>query len=312
MNELREQGFVAESVDHFGTLADTIMEAHRHRGGQGAPKIAVIEVPKVAEDNQLAEIVAADNELMPAIGYLLERGCQFQLCDVSAVRLSGNRLVLDDFEIDYVFLADETDRYLETCPPDAPLLVALQQGTVALADGPPLGGIYNDKALFADLSERASGLVLPDDVADAVDRSVPWTRRCKEGPTTYDGRAVDLVPFLVENREKLVLKPANSYAGKNVSLGWELAPEAWASAVTDALRMQSFIVQERVVGDRTRMSLLGGDATIAKDVYFDIDPLVWGGRKASGAVVRISSAALLNVSAGTGSATAVFVVDARR
>ena len=42
--------------------------------------------------------------------------------------------------------------------------------------------------------------------------------------------------------------------------------------------------------------------------YLDLDPYVWDGERVEGCGVRLSKLALLNVSAGGGSATPMFII----
>ncbi len=70
----------------------------------------------------------------------------------------------------------------------------------------------------------------------------------------------------------------------------------------------SYVVQERVsVGREPYPSLIEGKLRF-EERYFDLDPYVWDGERIEGCGVRLSRQALLNVSAGGGSATPVFVL----
>ena len=42
----------------------------------------------------------------------------------------------------------------------------------------------------------------------------------KSGARTFDGKDVDLIPFILTNRERLVLKPNDDYGGRGIVLGW--------------------------------------------------------------------------------------------
>ena len=73
-------------------------------------------------------------------------------------------------------------------------------------------------------------------------RGLAWLR--KDAPPTT-GHSVDLVQFIVEHKDQLVLKPNDEYGGKGIVLGWEVDDAAWAEALRTALR-EPYIVQERV------------------------------------------------------------------
>jgi hypothetical protein len=307
LDALRRQGFSFRSVDHMAALADTLIETHREGGVSEAPHIAVVDVSR-GEVSSSSDTMAADPYLMRLIGCLLERGCELHVCDVATLAVVDGRLVTGDYPIDYVYLADETAVYLDTCPEDAPLLVAVREGLVGMADGYPLGGLLRDKGLFADLSDPNVGVELSEDLRDAVDACVPWTRRVVPGTTTFARRPVDLFSFIVDNREELVLKPTNAIGGAGVSLGWKMERAEWADALVRASG-EDYVVQQRASGEKTRVTFLDGDTVTTRDVFFDLDPYVWGGAKVEGMWARLSASALLNLSAGHGSETAVFVVD---
>ena len=67
----------------------------------------------------------------------------------------------------------------------------------------------------------------------------------RERTTTYRGADVDLVRFMMDHRERLVLKPNDDYGGKGITLGWTVDGSAWEAAVKAALATPH-IVQERV------------------------------------------------------------------
>lgn len=124
----------------------------------------------------------------------------------------------------------------------------------------------------------------------------------------YHGRRVDLLDFVASNRDRLVLKPNSDYGGRGVTLGWECTDERWREKMKDALGA-SFVVQERVeVREESFPRLVDGKIEIAKH-YVDFDPYTWAGDEVTGAGVRLSSSALLNVTTGGGSATPLLIID---
>jgi hypothetical protein len=148
-------------------------------------------------------------------------------------------------------------------------------------------------------------LFTADEIA-SLRRHVPWTRKLTEGFTTYRDRKVDLIDFAAAHKEQLVLKPNGDYGGKGVTLGWESDDEKWRQAIDDALGA-SFVIQERVeVLQETFPALSGGDVKF-EPRYVDFDPYTWGGEEVEGAGVRLSPSALLNVTAGGGSATPLLI-----
>ncbi len=122
----------------------------------------------------------------------------------------------------------------------------------------------------------------------------------EERRTEHGGKPVDLVPFVIASRERLVLKPNDDYGGAGIVLGWEADAAAWERAVATALA-SPYIVQERVpIPSEPYPSLVEGRAVFA-DRMMDTAPFVCHGDYVEGCLTRLSTAALLNVTAGGGS-----------
>jgi hypothetical protein len=91
-------------------------------------------------------------------------------------------------------------------------------------------------------------------------------------------------------------------------LGWEVNDAGWEESLKYALE-NCYVVQQRVdVGSESYPSVVE-DRLVFGDRYFDLDPYVWSGQDVEGCGVRLSRSALLNVSAGGGSGTPLFILQ---
>jgi hypothetical protein len=107
-----------------------------------------------------------------------------------------------------------------------------------------------------------------------------------------------------------VLKPNDEYGGTGIVLGWQTDSEGWAAALRTALDTPH-IVQERVaIPSEPYPSLADGRVTVA-DRMVDTAPFIYNGEYADGVLTRLSSSALLNVTAGGASTVPTFVVAPR-
>jgi uncharacterized circularly permuted ATP-grasp superfamily protein len=128
--------------------------------------------------------------------------------------------------------------------------------------------------------------------------------------TEHDGLRIDLLPFAAANRSRLVLKPNDDYGGAGIVLGWEVDDQAWQSALAKALATP-YIVQQRIgLPSETYPSVVDGKVVFA-DRITDTAPFVFDGAFADGCLTRVSTATLVNVTAGGGSTVPTFVVEAR-
>jgi hypothetical protein len=118
---------------------------------------------------------------------------------------------------------------------------------------------------------------------------------------------VDLIDFARRNRARLVLKPNDDYGGQGVLLGWTVDQPTWERAL-DAALGSPHLLQERVpVPEEDYPTWSAEEGLRFTPRYVDADPCVFGDH-ALGCLTRIAATALLNVSAGGGSAPPTYLV----
>jgi uncharacterized circularly permuted ATP-grasp superfamily protein len=165
------------------------------------------------------------------------------------------------------------------------------------------------KASFAVLSDERNHALFTPEQHQAIARFIPWTRLLQERHTTYANQTIDLVPWTLANRERLVLKPNDEYGGKGIVLGWVIGQTEWERAVTQALT-EPTVVQERVNLPREVFPSYEGGQLHLLERMLDTDPFVLLGERMHSCLTRISTEALLNVTAGGGSTVPTFIVHA--
>lgn len=164
------------------------------------------------------------------------------------------------------------------------------------------------KASFALMSDEQNHHLFTPEEIHAIEAHIPWTRRVSERKTYFHGRPVDLVTFIAENRENLVLKPNDEYGGSGVVLGWEATAEQWNTTIQTALHTPH-VVQERVaIGAEDYPYLENGKLAIHRRLV-DTDPYIFHGQRVNGCLTRISSQSLMNVTAGGGSVVPTFIIE---
>jgi len=170
--------------------------------------------------------------------------------------------------------------------------------------------LLHKKASLAVLSDERNVGLFPDDEREAIAAHIPWTRLMAERTTRHHGKQIDLVPFVLAQREQLVLKPNDEYGGKGIVLGWEVDDATWERSIRAAL-VDPFVVQERVpIPSEPFPSVVDGRLVLA-DRILDTNPYAYQGAYVDGCLSRLSTAALVNVTAGGGSQAPTFLVEAR-
>jgi hypothetical protein len=129
---------------------------------------------------------------------------------------------------------------------------------------------------------------------------VPWTRRVRAGKSDFFGDEIDLLEFIDQYRQRLVLKPNDDYGGHGIYIGWNTDEIGWNEAIRNALANGDYLVQARVPTAREIFPALTPNDTIQfVEQLVDLDPLLFNG-KVGTAFTRLSSNELANVTAGGG------------
>jgi uncharacterized circularly permuted ATP-grasp superfamily protein len=192
---------------------------------------------------------------------------------------------------------------------DTPVLRAVHDRAVCMVN-PVRCKLLHKKTSLAVLSDERNERLFGVEDRKAIEAHIPWTRRVEERRTRYQGADVDLTPFVLRTRESLVLKPSDDYGGAGIVLGWEVDDGVWEQEVRKAMA-SPYIVQERItLPYEAYPSLVGGRVTL-QDRMLDTAPFVAHGESVDGCLTRLSTAALLNVTAGGGSTVPTFVVEKR-
>jgi uncharacterized circularly permuted ATP-grasp superfamily protein len=192
---------------------------------------------------------------------------------------------------------------------DHPVVRAVRDHAVCMVN--PFGcKILHKKASLAVLSDETNAHFFTADEQAAIERYIPWTRLLEERNTVYEGKEVDLLPFLVKNKDEFVIKPNDEYGGKGVVLGWEVNSEEWEAALKTALSEPS-IVQKRVALPKIPYASWVDGSVEIYDRMIDTNPFIWYGSYVDGCLTRLSTVALLNVTAGGGSTVPTFIVEPR-
>jgi len=156
------------------------------------------------------------------------------------------------------------------------------------------------KASFELLTDEACASWFTSKERAAIARSIPWTRRMAERRTTYRGDSVGLVDFVRQNRGRLVLKPNDDYGGHGVYFGPQLDDPKWEDAITTALSAD-YVVQEAVDLFPEEFPIFNQMEWKLQPMFVDTNPFLFSG-KVCGAMVRLSSSPVVNVTSGGGEA----------
>jgi hypothetical protein len=253
------------------------------------PRIAIVDLKDVPTTQEF--------ELFKE--YFEKEGYPAIICSPDELEWTNQRLRKGSFEIDIVYkrlLVNEYIPIIEECPA---LLNAYRAGGVCMVNS-FRSKLIHKKALFAVLTDERHARLFTEHERAAIRSHIPWTRRVRAEQTAYSGEQVDLLEFIFEKRDRLVLKPNDDYGGHGIYIGWNTDEIAWNEALRSALANGDYLVQERVPTAREVFPALQPDGSVEfAEQLVDLDPLLFSGKVGS-AFTRLSFTELANVSSGGG------------
>lgn len=278
-------------------LLDSLLSVYfRVRGTTDAPNIGIVDYRDLP--------TAREFELFKE--YFESRGLAATIADPRELEVRGGKLFHNDFRIDLVYRRLLVTELLEKIDECRALVEAYRTGAAVFVNSFRTKYVHK-KMLFGILTDERHRRHFSGAQLEAIRRHVPWTRKLEETGTEYNGRAIDLIEFVRNRREHMVLKPNDEYGGHGVFIGWETDEHGWDKALVTALR-GDYLVQERVPTSREVFPCVKEDGTGIEMVeqLCDLDPLLFFGRVA-GAFTRLSSSALANVTSGAGMVPTIIV-----
>ena len=281
-------------------LLHALLDAYHQWGGRGRPRIAILDWREVPT---YSEFVLFQD-------YFESQGLECIIEDPRAFEYRNGKLLADGvLEVSLVYKRVLLSELVERCGLDHAVIRAVSERAACMVN-PFRCKILHKKASLAVLSDEANRGLFSADERHAIDAYIPWTRMVREQRTVYWSQEIDLLPFLSDHKDEFVLKPNDEYGGKGIVLGWQVSQSEWDAALRAALKEPSIVQSRVLLPSEGYPSLADGRVQIV-DRMFDTNPFVWQGEYASSCLTRLSTAALLNVTAGGGSTVPTFIIEKR-
>ena len=280
-------------------MLHALLDSYHQWGGRGRPNIAILDWREVPT---YSEFVLFND-------YFAGQGLECRIVDPREVTYRDGKLCAGDYRIDLIYKRVLITELVERCGIDGPVVRAVQERAVCMVN-PFRCKILHRKTSLAVLSDDQNAHMFSANELKAIDAFIPWTRLLSERHTTFQRRPVDLVPFVQAHQQEMVLKPSDEYGGKGIVLGWTVSAAEWEHAIRDYLLSPTVVQQRVTLPSEPYPDYVDGRIHVY-DRMLDTDPYIWYGAYASGCLTRISTAALLNVTAGGGSTVPTFLIERR-
>jgi hypothetical protein len=270
-------------------LVKTLLDAYR---------AARAKQPHLAETPRLAVLDVADTptvaEFRLVCSFAERAGLETIIATLDDTTYDGSQLLVRGEAAQLVYRR----ALVETLTEESPLAVAAREGRAVVVN-PFRVHVAANKKILALLQDERFEHLLKRGEAETIRTTLPWTRILRPGRTTYGPWRFELLSFVCENRERLVLKPASDYGGRGVLLGRETDQDSWEAAVEEHADSSDHIVQEYVPIPEEMFPAIEDGHVQMRLKRFNINPYCIGGRYV-GMMTRISDQAVINVAAGGG------------
>ena len=291
MKQFAEKYYVRR-FDGSSLMLKVLLECHEEflgRKPERTPQIAIVDLKGMPTQKEF--------ELFRE--YFERHGCPSIIASPDELEFRDGRLRSGNFEIDIVYKRLLVNEYLPIMREQPALLDAYRAGAVCMVNS-FRSKLIHKKALFAVLTDARYASLFNSEEREMIAGHVPWTRRVRPGKSDYYGDEIDLLEFIGERRDRLVLKPNDDYGGHGIHIGWNTDEIGWDEAIHSALGNGDYLVQERVPTAREVFPALTADGSVTfAEQLVDLDPLLFNGKVGS-AFTRLSSNELANVTAGGG------------
>jgi uncharacterized circularly permuted ATP-grasp superfamily protein len=277
-------------------LLDALIAAYIDWGGTSKrPQIAIVDWREVPTWSEF-EILQARFEKM---------GVPTLIADPRELLFDGKSLTTQGKKIDLLYRRVLINDIVAR-PKECEALVNACAANVVCVANNFRCKIPHVKAFFAVLTDERNGALFSHLERELIRGHIPWTRVIEDVDTAHYGEHVNLLSFVRQHRENLVLKPSDEYGGSGVTLGWETSERDWDAAIERAVsgsgvgEKRCWVVQERIPIRREVFPYITQHGNVEfRDMLVDFAPYLFRG-KLCGFLTRLSATGLANVTSGGG------------
>jgi uncharacterized circularly permuted ATP-grasp superfamily protein len=209
----------------------------------------------------------------------------------------GGKTYAEGQEVHLVYRRLITRELLERREETETFIEAVREGLVCCCNSFRTVIVGNKKVLGVIADPRFRSAFSRQEQA-LIRETIPWTTVLADAQVKYHGKMVELPGFVSENKDHLVLKPSNSYGGKDVHIGRETSQAVWDLIIQNHVGDRSWVVQDFVPIPTGQYPEIN-ERVVFKPKYVNINPYAINGSYC-GTITRVSDSQVINVSAGGG------------
>ncbi len=268
MKEFRKRYKLTRSAS-LKHLLHGLLRTYKDFGGKRKPRIAILEFRQSAQ-------AVESGEYMLLRDYFRNQGYETEVVYPDQLEYHGGILRQGSFAIDLVYRRVKVQEFLLRFDLAHPLVRAYREGRVCVVNS-FRSELAHKKALFDLLTDETITAKFPSAERRAIRDYIPWTRVVAPGNVTYKNKTVDLIDFILKNRQNLLLRPNDGNAELHTFRGWEIDDAGWERTLRLAMRTP-YVVQERVDVVRSQFPVYRYGTLEMKEMLVDVHPHAYLGK----------------------------------
>src|SRR5579872_2480253 len=144
--------------------------------------------------------------------YFHAMGIEARIVDPRDCEYRDGKLMAGDYHITLIYKRVLISELIERGGMDHPVVRAVRERAVCMVNSFRCKILFK-KASLAVLSDERNAFMFAAEQHQAIAKHIPWTRVLEERKTHFEGTEIDLVPWTISNKDKLVIKPNDDYGG---------------------------------------------------------------------------------------------------
>ena len=237
VREFKRSGLKISKLPGVRKISQSVTNAWHQFGGKGKPVVAVVDLTHANE-------AGSDGELLAEV--LASQGLDAQFVPPERLVFEGGHLRSGERTIQLVVRRILARELVTRWDLNHPLLEAYRTRSVCMVNS-FRAEIGQRKAFLELLTDETFTAHLTSVERKLLKHTVRWTRVMSARKVRYEDEEVDLLDWVVKNRERLMLLPDRPAAELRTYAGSEMTSVAWEWAVRQAVKTP-YVVQECASG----------------------------------------------------------------
>jgi len=232
------QKFKFHHARRLDSLLSALLGCYEEFAGKNKkPNIAIIDWKEVKTQNEFKILKS----------HFKKKGYDTVIADPRELKFYKGRLEYNGFPIDLVYRRVIFKELMEKIDEVQSLIEAYRKGKVCIVN-PLRSRLASNKATLAIMTDQKEYKhFFTEEENRVIHKHIPWTRRVVDMQIHYQNNLVFLLKHIRSHKDGLVLKPADSYGGRGVTIGCETPSEKWTDLIERIiLNKEDWVVQKYV------------------------------------------------------------------